>query len=152
MLHLTNLGHEVRQQNNRERISFCFQRGGKDGKQTRRCPSAIWQTVERREGLKKKGWVGGWPAEFGMWGIPVSLGAWFLMLYIGPNVFCLPAPPRLFPFDILTIGGGVRSSVVGEYTILQAGRSRVQIPMRSLGFSLDLILPAALRPWGRLNL
>jgi hypothetical protein len=39
-----------------------------------------------------------------------------------------------------------RGSVVGWGTILQAGRSRVQFPMRLLDFSIHLILPAAHGP------
>jgi hypothetical protein len=36
--------------------------------------------------------------------------------------------------------------------MLQAGRSRVRVPMRSLDFSVDQIVSAALWPRGRLNL
>jgi hypothetical protein len=35
---------------------------------------------------------------------------------------------------------------------LISGRSRVHFLMMSLDFSVDLILPASLRPWGRLGL
>jgi hypothetical protein len=37
---------------------------------------------------------------------------------------------------------GARGSVDGWDTVLQAGRSRVRFPMRSLDFSIDLILRA----------
>jgi hypothetical protein len=36
--------------------------------------------------------------------------------------------------------------------ILHVGRSRVRFVMRLLDFPIDLILPAALWPWGRLSL
>jgi hypothetical protein len=47
---------------------------------------------------------------------------------------------------------GERVSVVGWSTMLQAGRSLVLFPMRSLEFSIGLNLPAALWSSGRLSL
>jgi hypothetical protein len=53
---------------------------------------------------------------------------------------------------ILLIDEGARGSVVGWGTMLKAGRSRFRVSMRSLDFSIDLILPVVLWPWRRLSL
>jgi hypothetical protein len=49
-------------------------------------------------------------------------------------------------------GRGILIFWVDWGTMLQAGGSRIRIPMRSLEFSIDLFLPAAPYPWGRLSL
>jgi hypothetical protein len=61
--------------------------------------------------------------------------------------------------DVINISGkypqsfqGTRGRLVDSGTTLQAGRSRFRFPIRSLDFSIDLIPPAALCPWGRLSL
>jgi hypothetical protein len=47
---------------------------------------------------------------------------------------------------------GARGSIVGSGTMLQAGRPRVWFSMRPLDFSIELMVPTALWPWGRLSL
>ena len=47
---------------------------------------------------------------------------------------------------------GARGGAFGSGTALRAGRSLVRIPIVSLEFFIDIILPAALWPWGRLSL
>jgi hypothetical protein len=46
---------------------------------------------------------------------------------------------------------GYVKRIVGSGAMLQAGRSRVRLPMRSMDSTIDLMFPAALRPWARLS-
>jgi len=55
-------------------------------------------------------------------------------------------------FSQSNVLAGARRDAVGWGTALQAGRSRVQFPMVSLDFFIDIILPALLWPWGWLSL
>ena len=48
--------------------------------------------------------------------------------------------------------GHAAGGAVGRGTALQVGRLRVQLSTVSLEFFIDIILPAALWPWGRLSL
>jgi hypothetical protein len=56
------------------------------------------------------------------------------------------------PLACIALPGDLCPILVGWGTMHQAGRSRVRLLMRSLHLSIDLILPAALGPWGRLSL
>ena len=67
-----------------------------------------------------------------------------------------PNVAQYFPLNLLLqciiIVTGARGGAVGWGTALQAGRSRVLFPMVSLEFFIDIILKAALWPWGWLSL
>jgi hypothetical protein len=73
------------------------------------------------------------------------------MLHVLP-ILCFFLRDRSPP-TVLHMGRSYRypSATTFYRLFLQAGRSRVQFPIGSLGFFIDLILPAALGPWDRLR-
>ena len=62
------------------------------------------------------------------------------------------APYYITVLNTLQIFYWARGGAVGLGTALQAGRSRVRLPMVPLEFFIDIILPIALWPWGWLSL
>ena len=56
---------------------------------------------------------------------------------------------RFVIFEVVLVPMGVRGGLCDWGTALHSGRSRVRFPMVSL--FIDLVLPAALRPWGRIS-
>jgi hypothetical protein len=92
---------------------------------------------------------------------PMANIACRIIRILGNIIWCFPGKLYWLIFTYVdclwdkswcTLQWGARGSVVGWGTILQAGTSLVRFPIRSLGFSIYLILPTALWPWVRLNL
>jgi hypothetical protein len=79
----------------------------------------------------------------------VSICAHFVVDSIAEFEF---SSPVCLIFARFTHDRGVRGGTVDWGTALQVGRSRVRFPMVSLEFFIDVILPAALWPWGWLSL
>jgi hypothetical protein len=95
---------------------------------------------------------------------PVMCWKWYLILSNWDVTLCVtwlmithpqrcftwtvaPCHQRFYNWEFVNYVGAC-GSVVGWGTMLQAWRSWVRFPMRSLGFSVDLILPATIWPRG----
>jgi hypothetical protein len=82
------------------------------------------------------------PVTFG----PVIYTVFYM--YSSVNTSSVFGEKRYHYFIRATLILGARRSVIRWGSTLQAGRLRVQLPMRSLDFSVYVILPAALSPKG----
>jgi hypothetical protein len=80
--------------------------------------------------------------------VQYKLGDPFLLIHAASS----PQVQIIIIVIVIIIIIGARGSVVRWGTMLQNGRSQVRFPLRSSDFSIDLTLPAALWPWGRLSL
>jgi hypothetical protein len=77
----------------------------------------------------------------------VNVSGYFMQLLKSVNLQSLDTRPltlTLSVFSRIPVDGGARRSGIGCDTMLNARRSPVRFLMRSLDFSIDLILPAAL--------
>jgi hypothetical protein len=85
---------------------------------------------------------------------PIRRHTWLVMKHRN-NIIFIPTTCEIAIVCIIQLStelARVHGGAVGWGTILQVGMSWVRFKMRSLDFSIDLILPATLYPWGRLNL
>jgi hypothetical protein len=80
----------------------------------------------------------------------------FRYLNSGSRAFCLilliGLQSSALDIETVIISKKACGSLVVSGAMLQAGRSRLPFPMRSLNFSIDLILTAALWLWGHHSL
>ena len=93
-------------------------------------------------------------------GILYIYNNWYVLYFLLIVTVCWPAnrqsTKKHNTYQLLYIyiipPDDARGSAVGWGTALQVGRSRIQFPMVSLEFFIDIILPAALWLWGWLSL
>jgi hypothetical protein len=70
---------------------------------------------------------------------------------VNTHKICVPKTNKNYLGDVRWRRGYAAGGVVGRGTALQTGRSRVRFLMVLLGIFIDIIVPAAIWPWGRLS-